>query len=86
MDDSEQERMAQRFRRLCRMMDEMLANMSPAERDRMYQIHLAAARGPVRNFQLLAEMTDAMILMRKGRIEKTSDNASDQSASEKDVG
>ena len=51
----------ERAMRLRRMTRDMLANMSPQERDRMLQQHLAQARGPVRNAILLRQMT-AMVL------------------------
>lgn len=47
--------------RLQRLMNEYLSTMTPQERDRLMQIHLAQARGPVRNAMLLCEMT-AMLL------------------------
>ena len=49
-----------RLARLCEMTDAMFSRMKPAERDRMRQAHLAAARGPTRNLQLLCEMTDML--------------------------
>ena len=55
----------ERFVRLCRMTDEMLAKMTPAERDRMMQEHLAAARGPERNLELLCNMTETLLALRK---------------------
>ena len=50
----------QRFFEVCEMTDQMLAAMSPAEKDRMQQRHLAAARGPINNFFLACELSDAM--------------------------
>jgi hypothetical protein len=48
----------------------MLSRMTSAERDRMMQEHLAAARGPQRNLQLLCEMTRTLFeLRRPGRDE-----------------
>ena len=47
--------------RLRRMMNEYLRSMTPQDRDRTMQIHLAQARGPVRNAMLLCDMT-AMLL------------------------
>ena len=62
----------ERFARLCRMTGDMLAIMTPAERDRMMQEHLAAARGPQRNLQLLCEMTRALLAIRaRNRNEET---------------
>jgi hypothetical protein len=45
--------------RICAMTDARLREMSPADRDRMLQTHLAAARGSRRNFMLLCSMTDS---------------------------
>lgn len=50
--------------RLLEAIDEALRSMTPQERDRQLQIHLAQARGPVRNLRLLCEMT-AMLLKAK---------------------
>ena len=47
--------------RLRRLMDASLANQTPQERDRIMQMHLAQARGPLRNAVLLCDMT-AMLL------------------------
>ena len=47
------------------MTRDMLANMSPQERDRMMQRHLAQARGPVRNAVLLRHMTAMILRARK---------------------
>ena len=52
---------AERTIRVTRMMNDRLRTMTPQERDRTMQIHLAQARGPVRNAKLLCEMT-AMLL------------------------
>ncbi len=50
-----------RATRLRRMMNEFITTMTPQERDRIMQVHLAQARGPLRNTVLLFEMT-AMLL------------------------
>ncbi len=50
---------------LRRMMNEYLRTRSPQERDRMMQVHLAQARGPVSNAVLLRRMTNAMLKLRK---------------------
>lgn len=57
----------ERAMRLRRMMNEHLRNMSPQERDRSMQIHLAQARGPEANAFLLCEMTDVMLRIKKAR-------------------
>ena len=51
----------ERAMRLRRIMNEYLRTRTPQERDRTMQVHLAQARGPVRNAMLLFEMT-AMLL------------------------
>jgi len=57
----------QRLAKTCEMMQEMLDNMSLAQRDRMRQTNLAAARGPANNFKLLCEMTDALRELRASK-------------------
>jgi len=57
--------MCRRFARLCEMTQDMLDRMTSAQRDRMKQEHLAAARGPTNNLRLLCEMTDVLHLLRK---------------------
>ena len=57
--------MGERLATLCRMTREMLERMTPAERDRMMQEHLACARGPERNLALLCEMTRTLVALRK---------------------
>ena len=47
--------------RLRFLTDAMVKTLTPQERDRTMQIHLAQARGPVRNAMLLCDMT-AMLL------------------------
>lgn len=51
----------ERATRLRQIMNEFITTMTPQERDRVMQVHLAQARGPVRNAMLLFEMT-AMLL------------------------
>jgi hypothetical protein len=63
MNDEERD-IVRKFRQLCRMTDEYFNNMSPQDRDRMMQVHLAQARGPVRNGDLLRQAADAIALMR----------------------
>ncbi len=48
-------------RRIIGAIAESLRTMSVQDRDRMLQVHLATARGPRRNAELLFEMT-AMLL------------------------
>ena len=57
---------ARRAMRLREMTREMLVNMTPPERDRMMQVHMAQARGPVGNGDLLRQSTDALLMMRAG--------------------
>ncbi len=64
--DTNQHREAERrLATLCRMTREMLDRMTPAQRDRMMQEHLAAARGPERNLRLLCEMSRFLFECRK---------------------
>lgn len=55
-----------RFWRCVRLTDEMLRGMSAAQRDRMMQTHLAAARGPVKNFQVHCALASAMRALGRG--------------------
>ena len=50
----------QRFACLCEMTRDMLDRTTPAQRDRMQQTHLAAARGPANNLRLMCEMADML--------------------------
>lgn len=52
---------SRRFAELGRMMNEMLLNMSPAEKDRMMQRHLAAAMTPEQKFRLVCGMMNFSI-------------------------
>lgn len=64
---------ARRFAELVRMMNEMLRNMSPAEKDRMMQRHLAEAMTPEQKFRLICGMMNFSIdqwRMRKARDEQ----------------
>jgi len=61
----------EQFARLCRMTQEMLDRMTDAQRDRMLQEHLAAARGPEKNLKCLCDMTQTLLELRQAR--KTED-------------
>ncbi len=56
--------------RLRRMTAEYLRAMSPQERDRMMQVHLAQARGPAKNLELLRRMTAMMVRIKKAQQEQ----------------
>ncbi len=56
--------------RLRRMTADYLRAMSPQERDRMMQVHLAQARGPAKNLELLRSMTAMMVRIKKARQEQ----------------
>ena len=56
-----------RAMRLRRMTAEYVRDMKPQERDRLMQVHLAQARGPIKNRMLLRQMTAAALRIRKGR-------------------
>ena len=60
--------------RLRRMTAEYLRAMSPQERDRMMQVHLAQARGPAKNLALLRSMTAMMVRIRKAQREQDTKN------------
>ncbi len=55
---AEDEEMAERAMCLRQMMNEFLRRMTPQERDRNMQVHLAQARGKARNGDLLRQATD----------------------------
>ena len=55
------EGITERAKRLTEIINEYIRSRTPQERDRTMQIHLAQARGPVRNARLLFDMT-AMFL------------------------
>ena len=57
----------ERAMQLRRMTSEFVRNLTPQQRDRMMQIHLAQARGPIENAMLLRQMTAAILRIRKER-------------------
>lgn len=57
--------------RLRRMTADYLRAMSPQERDRMMQVHLAQARGPQKNLELLRRMTARMARIRNRHADET---------------
>ena len=54
------------------MMNEYIRTMTPQEQDRMMQVHLAQARGPAKNLELLRSMTAMMVRIRKAQREQDS--------------
>ena len=59
--------------RLRQMMNEYLRNRTPQQRDRIMQIHLAQARGPLANALLLRQMANFMIRAKKAQREDPDD-------------
>lgn len=57
----------ERAMRLRRMTAEHVRDMKPHERDRLMQVHLAQARGPIKNAMVLRQMTATILRIRKGR-------------------
>lgn len=57
----------ERAGRVRELMNDYLRNMTPQERDRRMQIHLAQARGPVMNGYLLRKAMDFGLRIRAGR-------------------
>jgi len=55
-----------RFLRLCEMSDERMARMSPAERDGLLQSHMAAAMSPTKKLELLSDMMESVMVLRRG--------------------
>ena len=70
MDDAET---IERGRRVVELMNDQLRNMTPQERDRRMQVHLAQARGPVMNGYLLRRAMDFGIRIRAGRAAEAND-------------
>lgn len=58
--------LSERLERVARMTDDFFTNLSAQDRDRMLQVHLAQARGPALNGDLLCEMTDLLFALRRG--------------------
>jgi len=56
-----------RAMRLCVLMNDHIRNMAPPDRDRMMQVHLAEARGPEMNAQLLRHAMNFAIRIRVAR-------------------
>ncbi len=65
INDLVDEHLSCKFGELAREMDERFRRMTPQERDRMLQIHLAQCRGAKRNGDLLCEMTAALFALRR---------------------
>ena len=57
--------MVERAVKLRKMTAEYLRDMTPQQRDRMLQTHLAQARGPMGNIVLLRQMTAFIFRARK---------------------
>lgn len=53
--------------RLRKMTDELLNSMSPSQRDRMMQTHLAQARGARLNALLMRQVTDTLLRLQAQR-------------------
>lgn len=53
-----------RFLQLCQMQHDMWTRISPAERDRIQQRHLAACQCSATKLRLLCEMTDMVRVLR----------------------
>jgi hypothetical protein len=67
------EETCRRFAEVCRLTQERLESMSPAERDRMLQEHLAEVRGPETKFRMLCQMTDMVFRLRRGAAQSPQD-------------
>ncbi len=63
-----------RAMRQCELMNEYLRTMTPQQRDRNMQVHLAQARGPVGNAILLRQMTGMMIRLKQAQRSSESRN------------
>ncbi len=66
---ADEQELTRKFEILCRRTDKYLKNMTPQQRDRVKQVHLAQARGPKRNCDFLAQMTDMILLLRAAQFE-----------------
>ncbi len=54
-----------RAERLWTLMDHYIKRMTPQQRDRILHVHLAQARGPVRNLRLLCDSTALLLRARR---------------------
>ena len=63
----------ERAMQLRRMTSEFVRNLTPQQRDRMMQIHLAQARGPIKNAMLLRQITARLLKIRKARLTEPED-------------
>ncbi len=70
-DPSSENGCAARLDRLNRLMDEILQNESPADRDRRLQRFLAQAMSPSRRLELVAQMTDLLMGAHPASTEQT---------------
>ncbi len=60
--------LGEKLLRICEMTDARLRAMTPADRDRLLQAHLAATRSPSHKLLLLCSQTDALAPIRRDRI------------------
>ncbi len=58
---------AQRLHRVAQLTAEYLRALSPAERDRIMQTHLAQAREPSTNLKSVCQLTRSVLELRKNR-------------------
>ena len=71
------EETCRRFAEVCRLTQERLSRMSPAERDRLLQEHLAEAHTPEKKFEMLCRMTTTMLRLRRGAAQPRQAEGSD---------
>lgn len=55
---------------LRKMMQKYLQELTPQDRDHIMQTHLAQARGPKKNAELLRLMTDSVLRMKQNQTKK----------------
>lgn len=70
------EETCRRFAEVCRLMQERLSRMSPAERDRRLQEHMAEVHTREKKFQMLCRMTTTMLRLRRGAAQANQKEAS----------
>ncbi|GIK16070.1 MAG: hypothetical protein BroJett003_10340 [Planctomycetota bacterium] len=65
MDPDLQELQAKRFRRTCELTEALFRSLTPQERDRMMQRHLAQAMGSRGRLRMASAMTEFLLAVRR---------------------
>jgi Spy/CpxP family protein refolding chaperone len=62
------ERARKSYNEQVRMINEFYTNLTPQQRDRLIQSHLAQARGPRRNYELMRDMMNSFLHAQRRRL------------------